>query len=317
MAKALGIDIGGMSIKCGLVDESGKISTRFRLPIDMGKSGEETMTDLVSLIKKNVKEDILGVGVGCPGAIDSEHGICKYTNNLRWHDLHVGEILEKGLGKKTKVINDANAAMLGEAAFGAARGKRNAVLFTLGTGVGGGLFLDGKLFEGFQSRGAELGHMVLKIDGRKCTCGKRGCIEAYASVTALINDTKRGMRADRGSKMWDYVHGDISKVDGRTAFECSKLGDKTASKIVKNYIHYLGEAIYSIINLIRPEVIILGGGLSGQKGYLTGLINDYIDKEGGGYGGPTDPKCQIVTTDFGNDAGIIGAATTILRPELI
>ncbi|MDY6094498.1 MAG: ROK family glucokinase [Candidatus Enteromonas sp.] len=314
---AIGVDIGGTSIKTGLVNEAGEILQKWVLPIVKDRNGEDTIEALAQQIKEGLeslhvsKKSIKGIGIGCPGSIDSAKGTCDFAGNLGWENLPIVPILEKTMGIPARITNDANAGALGEAIFGAAKGKKNVILITLGTGVGGGLILDGKLFEGNQSKGAELGHSLLVMDGRPCTCGRKGCIEAYASVTALIADTKKAMVDDPNSTMWDYVNGDIEQVNGKTAFECAKKGDVTAKKVVDQYIHYLGEALINFINVFRPETIVLGGGLSGQKEGLTKPVIRYIEDQDYGFGGLHSPKVDIVVSNLGNDAGILGAASLV------
>ena len=157
-------------------------------------------------------------------------------------------------------------------------------MFTLGTGVGGGIIIDNKIYAGSDGFGAELGHHTLLVDGLKCTCGRKGCMEMYASATALMRQTKEEMEKNKKSEMWNFVEGDINKVDGRTAFECAKKGDKSAITVRDNYVKYLCEGILNMINIFRPEVIILGGGVSAQGKYLTDLVTEYCVKEHYGYG---------------------------------
>ena len=200
-------------------------------------------------------------------------------------------------------------AALGETMFGAGRGYENAVMITLGTGVGGGLILNGRLFEGNESKGAELGHMVIEAGGEPCNCGRRGCIEAYASATALIRETKKAMRAHPESAMWKFSP-DIEAVDGRTSFECAKAGDAAAAEVVDKYLYYLSEAMLNFCNIFRPQVIILGGGVCAQGQYLTDRLTAIMEKEHYGYSGA--PKVAIAIATLGNDAGLIGAASLIM-----
>jgi glucokinase len=190
--------------------------------------------------------------------------------------------------------------------YGAAKDYNIAVMFTLGTGVGGGIIIDKKLFEGGFSRGAELGHTTLFLDGEPCTCGRKGCIECYTSATALINQTKKAMLNDKQSKMWQYTDNDLEKVDGRTAFECSKQGDASAIKVVDTYVYYLAESMLNMFNIFRPDAFILGGGISGQGDYLVSKLKEYCEKFDYGY--KRAPKTEILIATLGNDAGIIGAA---------
>ena len=312
--KIIGVDIGGTSIKTALVDEKGQILFRFPLAIDPRRSGEEILHDLGRLISKALLDhllapkDVVGVGIGCPGSINSETGFCDYSNNLRWENLPVVSIIQKDTSLAAKVANDANAAILGEVRFGAAKRFHNVVLLTLGTGVGGGLYLNDRLYEGNESKGAELGHSLLVMDGRPCSCGRSGCLEAYASVTALVKDTIAAMQKDLSSAMWPFVDGDIHNVNGYTAFECAKKGDAAAQKVVDQYIRFLGEGCLNFINIFRPDAIVLGGGLSGQKEALTKPLEAYIAARAFGFGGSHSPKVEVLVSNLGNDAGILGAA---------
>jgi glucokinase len=182
-------------------------------------------------------------------------------------------------------------------------------MFTLGTGVGGGIVIDKKLFEGGRSFGAELGHTTLVLDGVPCNCGRSGCIESYISATALIKQTKAAMLKNKNSLMWEFTNGDIDKVDGRTAFECAKKGDKAAITVRDKYVRYLSESIINMLNIFRPDAFILGGGVSAQGKYLTDLVQDYCEKKNYGY--LSAPRTEIITAELGNDAGIIGAAALV------
>ena len=217
--------------------------------------------------------------------------------------------MQKTFDTTINLSNDANVAVLGEAVYGVAKEYDTVVMFTLGTGVGGGMIIDKKLFEGGWSRGAELGHTTLVLNGRPCTCGRSGCVETYVSATALIADTKTAMLNDKNSKMWEYVQNDINKVDGKTAFECSKLGDKTAIQVVDTYVMYLSESIMNMLNIFRPEAFLLGGGICNQGEYLTDKIVEYLEKFDYGY--KFAPKTKILIATLKNGAGIIGAAALV------
>ncbi len=312
MKKYIGIDIGGTSIKCAFVTEEGKILKKFGFPIVKGEKQETTIYRLGDLINDEIKkeglrkEDFVGIGVGCPGSINNNLGVCCYNNNMGWLNLPVADLLKERTGIASKVSNDANVAMLGEAKFGAAKNYQNAVLVTLGTGVGGGLFLNGKLYEGNEGKGAEIGHMVIEMDGELCTCGRKGCLEAYASVTALIRQTKEAMHKHPESKMWAYVNNELDAVNGKTAFETSKMGDETAIEVVDRYENYLTVGLLNFCNIFRPEVILIGGGLSNQKEYLTDALQKKLEENKYGFQGT--PKVNIFVTNLGNDAGVLGAA---------
>ncbi|MBE7083777.1 MAG: ROK family protein [Clostridiales bacterium] len=309
----IGVDIGGMSVKVGLVDDNGKIISQLRVKTE--KTAEEVIVKMVDQINELLKNnsvklgELRGIGIGCPGAVSSDKGIVEFLPNLGWESVPLVEKLKNYFNTEIKISNDANVAALGEVIYGAAKNYNDCIMFTLGTGVGGGIIIDKKLYEGGHSRGAELGHMTLFLGGKPCTCGRSGCIECYTSATALIGQTKEAMLTDKDSIMWDYVGGDIDKVDGKTAFECSKKGDKTAEKVRDTYIYYLGESILNMLNIFRPDAFILGGGISAQGEYLNERLKAYCEKFDYGY--KRAPKTEIITATLGNDAGIIGAAALL------
>ncbi len=314
---SIGVDIGGTSIKGASINGQGKIIARFSLPIIDKEAGDEAIERLGKKIlsfisENNIKSnEIIGIGVGCPGAINSEKGVVDYSNNLKWVDVHLQETLEKMTNIKVKVTNDANAAALGEAKFGAGKEASSVILLTLGTGVGGGIIINGQVYEGNEGKGAELGHTVIEIDGRTCTCGRQGCLEAYASATALISDTKEALRKHPDSLMWKLVNNDITKVNGLTPFDAKLKGDKAASEVINRYIKYLGEGILNFCNIFRPEAIVLSGGIAQQGKNLLDPLIDYCEKRDYGFKGT--PKVKITTAQLGYDSGIFGAASLFLN----
>ncbi len=312
----VGVDIGGTNVKAGIIDEKGKIIVKSSIPTDKSFDYVKICADIAVQIKELAKngnvaaEDIAGVGIGCPGVITSSEGIVDYNNNLGWKKVPLAAELKKHVQKPVFVSNDANVAALGEAMFGTGKEYSDVIFVTLGTGVGGGVIIENKLFEGYMSKGAELGHMVIVKDGEPCNCGRKGCLESYASATALIKFTKRAMEQDKNSSMWQFVDGDIDKVDGRTAFECSKTGDVSALKVIKNYTDCLGEGLANFINIFRPQAIILGGGVCAQGDYLVGPVQKYVDENT--YGGEGMFRTLILTASLGNDAGLVGAASLVI-----
>lgn len=307
----VGVDIGGMSIKVGVVDQNGKILKKGKVVTDVAGGSHKIINDISQLIKSLVDindRDFLGVGIGCPGAINSARGTVDRAFNLNWHHVALVDELARTINRHIKVSNDANVAALGEAMFGVGRTYTDTIFLTLGTGVGGGIVLNGKLYEGNESKGAEMGHMVLVVDGEPCSCGRRGCMEAYCSATALIRETKKAMLADKNSAMWKFSP-NLDDVDGRTAFECSKQGDKAANDVVNYFVKYLGEGMLNFANIFRPQAIILGGGVCAQGDYLIYKLKDYCKDRN--YGFADTPRFDILTAQLGNDAGIIGAAGLI------
>ena len=246
--------------------------------------------------------------MGFPGFIDSKNGIVVYSNNVRLSDFPVVEIMQAKLGLKVKVANDANVAALGEKMFGAGKEYNDMVMITLGTGVGAGIIIDGKLFEGNRSAGAEIGHMLLVHGGEQCTCGRKGCFEAYSSATALIRDTGRAMQNHKDSLMWEI--GSIDNVTGKTPFDYAKK-DKYAAEVVNNYIEMLGSALTDIANIFRPEAIIIGGGVCAQGDNLIVPLKQKIQSElfGAEFG---SPEVVLRIAELGNKAGLLGAAALFM-----
>jgi glucokinase len=217
-------------------------------------------------------------------------------------------MMEERLHKYTKVENDANAAALGEFLAGSAKGTKNAIAITLGTGVGGGIVIDGKIYSGSNFAGAELGHMVIVKDGRECGCGRKGCWEAYASATALINMTKEAIRNEKAefSYMLHLADDDIDNVNGKTAFDAQQAGDNTGAEVVDQYISYLATGLINIINIFQPDVLCIGGGIAGQGDNLLTPLRAIIEKER--FTKYNEKQTKVCIATLGNDAGIIGAA---------
>ncbi len=310
----IGIDVGGITIKFGIVDKAGNILSKTAIQTEnahpdlmMKKVSEEIFKLLQS---SNLSfDDVLGIGVGCPGAINSKLGVVKYSSNLKWTDFNLKKVLKDYTGKNVRIANDADAATLGEIIFGVAKNYSNVIMLTLGTGVGGGIIIDKKLYEGSNGMVSELGHIVMRTNGLPCGCGRKGCFEQYASATALIRQTKTAMFKNRDSAMWQGVQGDVEKVDGKLAFTYAKLGDRTAIRVVDKYISYLSEGILDYCNIFRPDAVILGGGISKEGKYLTDKVTAYLEKFDYGYKGT--PKTAILTAGLKNDAGILGAASLV------
>ncbi len=304
-----GIDLGGTFVKCGIVSEEGELLIKDKMPTQRGRSFAEIAGDMARLagaLAEKAGVSLSGAGVGSPGVVDSKNGAIVYSCNLNWRNAALAEEMESVLGVPVCVTNDANAAALGEQFIGAGKGFRNVVFVTLGTGVGGGIVIDGKLFEGFRSAGAEIGHTVIRMNGERCGCGRKGCFEAYASATALIRQTRRAMEKHPESEMWKLCGGDPEKVDGRTSFDGMRAGDRTAKTVVKNYIGYLSEGVTNLCNEFRPEAVLLGGGISAEGDTLVKPLSELVDRKV--YGGTDYAPVKILKASLGNDAGMFGAA---------
>ncbi len=312
----VGIDLGGTFIKGGIVDEDGNILIVDKTPTEKkkGHDGADGVAANIAALVKSLLErqgltaaDVVGIGMGAPGMIDSGTGVVLYWSNMGWKDFALGAKLEELTGLPVKIANDANVAAIGEVKFGAAKQFNSAVMITLGTGVGGGVVVDGKLVEGNKGAGAELGHSVVEFGGQQCSCGRKGCLEAYASATALIRDTKRAMEAHKDSKMWEI--GALDKVDGKTAFDYQDK-DVQAKAVVENYIAHLGCGLVNFANIFRPEAIILGGGVCAQGDNLVKPLQEIMDREI--FAGKIGPQVPILVAELGNSAGLLGAAALLM-----
>lgn len=307
----IGIDLGGTNIKVGVVDENYNIVGRSNIKTNLPRPAEEIVDSIVEGVKlacddaKIAVSDVNSIGIGTPGTANRNTGVVLYSCNLGFNNFELGSMLSKKLGTEVFVENDANAAAFGEVVNGAGKGYKDVVVITLGTGVGGGIIIGGKIYTGFNFCGAELGHTVIEYNGRQCGCGRKGCFEAYSSATALINFTKEAMEADKSTKMWE-IAGSLDEVDGKTAFDGFRAGDKTATEVVDKYINYLGCGLTNVVNIFQPEVLLIGGGICKEGENLTKPLLEYIAKES--Y--CIDPNCstKLDIAKLGNDAGIIGAA---------
>lgn len=309
----LGIDIGGKSFKCAVVRDDGSILEQIAFLPDYSKGQDFCLSHFLEqmegwLSSLPLSESLAGIGIGCPGLIDSELGICKYSNNLGWRDLPLSKIFEQRFGLPCYITNDANAAMAGEMRFGSYR-YDNAILLTLGTGVGGGIFLDGKLFEGVGGMGAELGHTVLVKGGNLCTCGRQGCFETYASATALETEAERRLPNHPESALND------GKITAKAVFVAAKAGDKLAKELLDWYIENLGEGIINLINVFRPSAILLGGGVSKAGDDLLLPLKSYLEKEHYGYAREYGNPIAIEIASLSNDAGVLGAAALVFAKK--
>ncbi len=304
----IGIDLGGTNIAAAVVDEYGVIYGRAKRKTSAPRPYSEIFDDMALCAREAALasgipfEDIESVGIGCPGALDTDNGMIEFSNNLGFYDVPIVEYMKNALGKRIYLENDANAAAWGEFLCGSGKGMSNMVMITLGTGVGSGIIENGRLIRGAYGKGAELGHMAIRAGGEKCNCGRSGCLEAYASATALIRQTKAAMRADRSSQMWE-ISPQLSDVNGCTAFLAK---DATAKRVVKEYLGYLSEGMVNIVNILQPEVICIGGGISGEGKKILAPLNRDIAKYSFARFGKKQTKVTCAT--LGNDAGIIGAA---------
>jgi len=308
----IGIDIGGTNIAFGLMDTQYNMLCKGSIKTPRDVPAEDLVQQLIdglhTFLADNNKTmaDIKWIGIGCPGSIDAENGIVLYANNLPFKNLPMARMISGVVGKPVYLGNDANCAALGEVVAGAAKGKSSAVVVTLGTGVGGGIIVDKKIVVGFNGIGGEIGHMGIAAGGRPCTCGRKGCFEAYSSATALIIMTEEALEKYPDSAMHKMVEAD-GKVSGRTAYAVAKDGDKAALEVVAEYEKYLAYGLANIVNIFQPDVICLGGGVAKEGERLLAPLRELVAAQSYGHGTGV-PETQILAAALGNDAGIIGAA---------
>ncbi len=309
----VGIDLGGTNIAAGVVDQNGKIITKSSVPT-MASDGVDAIVKNMATVCKTVIsdakldiDDIESIGIGTPGTLDIKNGIVEYAANLGFKNTPLTKMLSEYFPKKPIYIeNDANVAALAESIAGSAKGTNDSIIITLGTGVGGGIIIGGKIYSGFNGRGGEIGHIGIMVDGWQCTCGRKGCWESYASITGLIKLTKIEMKKDKQSVMWRLTNGDIEKVSGRTAFDGMRKGDKTAKFVVDTYLRYVATGIVDVVNMLQPEVLSIGGGISKEGDTLLIPVKEYVEKKMFSRNAKT--KTRICIAKLGNDAGIVGAA---------
>ena len=307
----VGIDLGGTNIVAGVVDEEYRIIAKASTKTNCPRPEKEIADDMARMAVEAVKnaeltmDDIEWIGVGTPGIANSSTGIIEYSNNLGFKDTPMVKYIQENINKPVYIENDANAAAYGEYVAGAAKGAKNAVCITLGTGVGGGIIIDGKIYSGSNFAGAEIGHTVIEVDGAQCSCGRKGCFEAYSSATGLIRMSKEAMEQFPDSIM-NKMAEEKGKVTARTSFDAMRAGDKYAKAVVDKYIKYLAAGITNTINIFQPDILCIGGGVCNEGDPLLLPMKELVAKEV--YTRNSPKNTEIVIAKLGNDAGIIGAA---------
>lgn len=313
----IGIDLGGTNTPGGIVDESGRILVKDFFPTKAPRPAEEIAEDIAVLCERLrrkaglKREQIRRVGVGAPGVMHD--GIIEYARNLQFFDVPFAEMLREKTNRPVYLLNDANAAAYGEFLAGAGKGENCHSLFmmTIGTGIGGGVIINDRIYDGFNGASAELGHVVINAGGELCTCGKHGCFDLYCSATALKKSAVRAMEEHPESLMWKVCGGDLEKVDGRTSFEAKKLGDPVAAQVIDTFVRYLSLGVANLISLFQPEIFCIGGGISAAGDGVMEPLTNYVVTQS--YIKDEKRRTRIVAAQLGNDAGIIGAALAGIR----
>jgi glucokinase len=308
----VGVDLGGTNIAAGVVDDKLKIIGRGKVKTNIPRPAPEIFRDIKAAVDMAIEDakinydDVVSIGIGAPGSVNKATGVIEFANNLEFVNVPAKQLLDKLFHKPVFLDNDANCAALGEAVAGSGNGVKNFVAITLGTGVGSGIIIDGKLVNGVNFAAGEMGHMVICVNGEQCNCGRRGCWERYASATALVSQTKDAMRNNQDSIMWDLVDNNIDTVSGRTAFDAMRKGDLAAKQVVDKYIFYVASGIINIINALQPEIICVGGGIGHEKETILAPLRRHVERER--YSIYAEKQTQLVSAALGNDAGIIGSA---------
>lgn len=308
----IGVDLGGTNIAAGIVDDNGNLIIRRSTKTGRHRAFSEIMADLLTLCDEIIEKanidvsQVTTIGIGTPGNVDPHANRVIFGNNIpSFTGADFDEIVKSHFPHMELYLdNDANVAVLAEVLCGAAKGRKNVLMVTLGTGVGGGIIIDGKICQGFNGAAGEIGHIIIEHDGVPCNCGRRGCWEQYASVTALVRETQEELKKYPNS----IIHKNKSKISGLTAFDAMRCGDECGKAIVDKYIEYIGIGLVDMINVLQPEIVIIGGGISKEGDYIILPLREYVKKNVYTSSIPEFPQTEIVAAKMGNDAGIIGAA---------
>lgn len=314
MKYTAGVDIGGTNTKIGIVNEKGELLVKKEIKTLSYNGVEKTLIRIWKMIEELLflldidKKDLKGIGMGIPGPVINKK-IVGFFANFPWEkNLNISKIFETISGKVTKVENDVNVIALGETKFGAGKGSKISVTIALGTGIGGGIYINGKILSGINGAGGEIGHIKLVKDGKLCGCGQKGCFEAYASATGLEREAISRLKVNRTNKLYQKLNGKIDELEAKDIFDCAKDGDIFSLDIVEYEAEYLAMGMGNILNIINPEKIILCGGVSLAGELLLNKVKEKLPKYALNI---TLKNFNIVLGNLGNDAGIKGAAALI------
>ncbi len=311
MAYYVGIDLGGTNIKAGVVSEKGELLNKVSIKTNADRPMEEIITDMGNLAKQAIEEagiaesDVSAIGIGSPGTPDNKAGTLVYATNLPFVNAPMRKIIRSVIDLPVYIDNDANCAAMAESVSGAAADVADSVTITLGTGIGAGVIINNRIFSGFNQAGSEFGHHVIMVNGQQCSCGRKGCFEAYASASALVRITKEAAEAHPDSKLNDVIK-DLGKVNGKVAFIAQRMGDKAADEVIDKYTDYLADGLANAINTFMPEVLVVGGGICNEGDPLLVPLQEKTMSRP--FFGPGVKKTRIALAQMGNDAGIVGAA---------
>ncbi len=309
----IGIDIGGTNLVAGLVNDKFELVDKVSTPANSSRPDTEIVNDIITLSlqvmeKNNITvEDVESIGIGVPGCYDTDAGLILHCENINFHNTPIAKMIQEKINVPVFLGNDADCAALGEAYAGATKDANNSVMITIGTGIGGGIIINKKIYNGFNGCGGEVGHMVIDVNGERCNCGRKGCWEQYGSATALVKQTKKAIIENPDSLLSKLVDGNPENAGGKTSFEAMRSGCPVGKAVVEKFVEYFSAGITNIINIFQPEMIVIGGGVSKEGQPLIDMIMKHVSAER--YAKETDlPKTTLCTAVLGNDAGVIGAA---------
>ena len=309
----IGIDIGGTNLVAGLVNDKFELVDKVSAPSNASRPDTEIVNDIVELCKQVMEknnicvEEVKSVGIGVPGCCDSATGLILHCENINFHNTPIAKMIQEKINVPVFLGNDADCAALGEAYAGATKDANNSVMITIGTGIGGGIIINKKIYNGFNSSGGEVGHMTIDVNGERCNCGRKGCWEVYGSATALVRQTKKAIQENPNSILASLADGNPENAGGKTSFDAMRKGCPVGKAVVEKYVEYFSAGITNVVNIFQPEMIVIGGGVSKEGQPLIDMIMKHVSAER--YGKETDlPKTTLCTAVLGNDAGVIGAA---------
>lgn len=310
----IGIDIGGTFVKLGIVSEEGQIIEKSIAKTNFNCNYAITISDIAQAAKDLAEKmgldikDLGGIGIGVPGTVHNK--TVTFANNLKWNNVPIVSEFKRHLDTEIDVDNDANCAVLGEYVAGAGKGYDNIVMITLGTGLGTGFIVDGRMIRGYKSAGAEGGHSVIKANGIDCNCGRRGCYEQYASTSAMIRLTNESIKANPDGVL-AKLKNKAGEVNGFTLFDGVRAGDKTSIALLNTYINDIAEGLVNLVNILRPEIVLVGGGISNEEELLIKPLEELVNKYS--YGGKLNPSIVVKKAKLGNNAGTVGAACLVMK----
>jgi glucokinase len=314
----LGIDIGGTNLVVGAVAEDGSALQALRSETTRPEEGSDAVLRRLGAMGRAVMDEtralvpgatFAGAGVGAPGPLDTKRGVVLLTPNLGWVNLPLRQLVQDALGVPAAIDNDANCAVLGECWMGAARGAKDVIGITIGTGIGGGIVVNGRLYHGASDCAGEIGHTTVEVNGRRCKCGNYGCLEAYASGPAIARRAVEAIEAGQPSKLPDYVEGALEKITAQTVYQAAHDGDELAEEVVGDTAKFLGAGIANMINIFNPEIVVVFGGVTYAGEHLFGPLRREVAKRAFK---PAVAVCRIVPAELIGTAGVYGAARTFI-----